>query len=119
MADLPPATDPKCPRLAPEAEMRVKKLSADASLPKRASPQAAGYDLCSAHAAIVPAHGRAVVRTDLAIAVPPGCYGRVAPRSGLAVKHFIDTGGAARRAAGGFARAAHPALRRARMPQRV
>ena len=26
------------------------------------------------------------------IALPPGCYGRVAPRSGLAVKHFIDVG---------------------------
>ena len=24
--------------------------------------------------------------------MPPGCYGRVAPRSGLAVKKFIDLG---------------------------
>lgn len=30
--------------------------------------------------------------TDLAIAVPEGTYGRIAPRSGLAVKNFIDTG---------------------------
>ncbi len=30
--------------------------------------------------------------TGLAVAVPPGTYGRVAPRSGLAFKHFIDTG---------------------------
>lgn len=30
--------------------------------------------------------------TGLAIAAPPGTYARVAPRSGLAVKHFIDTG---------------------------
>ena len=40
----------------------------------------------------IPAHNRAIVPTDLSIAVPPGTYGRVAPRSGLAVKHFIDTG---------------------------
>lgn len=33
-----------------------------------------------------------MVDTDLAIAVPAGTYGRVAPRSGLASKHFIDTG---------------------------
>lgn len=26
------------------------------------------------------------------MAIPEGCYGRVAPRSGLAVKHFIDVG---------------------------
>lgn len=40
----------------------------------------------------VPARGRAVVKTGLQIACPPGTYARVAPRSGLAVKHFIDTG---------------------------
>lgn len=33
-----------------------------------------------------------MVDTDLAIAVPEGTYGRIAPRSGLAVKNFIDTG---------------------------
>ena len=26
------------------------------------------------------------------IALPPGCYGRIAPRSGLALKKFIDVG---------------------------
>ncbi|XP_006817345.1 deoxyuridine 5'-triphosphate nucleotidohydrolase-like [Saccoglossus kowalevskii] len=30
--------------------------------------------------------------TDIQIQLPDGCYGRVAPRSGLAVKHFIDVG---------------------------
>lgn len=39
----------------------------------------------------MPARGKTVVPTDLAIAIPPNTYGRVAPRSGLAVKHFIDT----------------------------
>ncbi len=32
------------------------------------------------------------MKTDLAIAIPSGTYARVAPRSGLAVKSFIDTG---------------------------
>jgi dUTP pyrophosphatase len=41
---------------------------------------------------LIPARGKAVVPTDLAIACPPGTYARIAPRSGLAVKHFIDTG---------------------------
>ncbi|RKO93972.1 deoxyuridine 5'-triphosphate nucleotidohydrolase [Blyttiomyces helicus] len=40
----------------------------------------------------IAAHSRAVVPSDLAIAVPHGTYGRVTPRSGLAVKHLIDTG---------------------------
>jgi dUTP pyrophosphatase len=33
-----------------------------------------------------------LVDTDIAISVPAGTYGRIAPRSGLASKHFIDTG---------------------------
>jgi dUTP pyrophosphatase len=33
-----------------------------------------------------------MVNTDLKLAIPPTCYGRVAPRSGLAWKYSIDTG---------------------------
>lgn len=46
----------------------------------------------AAHATSVPARGKVLVATDLAVAVPPGTYGRIAPRSGLAAKHMIDTG---------------------------
>ena len=58
----------------------------------RASAQAAGYDLFAAIATVVPAKGKAIVPTEISIAVPEGTYGRVAPRSGLAVKNFIDVG---------------------------
>ena len=34
-----------------------------------------------------------MVQTDLQIQLPEGCYGRIAPRSGLALKHHIDIGG--------------------------
>eukprot|EP00742_Colponemidia_sp_Colp-10_P009355 GILJ01010193.1.p1 GENE.GILJ01010193.1~~GILJ01010193.1.p1 ORF type:complete len:168 (-),score=28.93 GILJ01010193.1:131-634(-) len=70
----------------------VKKLSEHATIPARASAGAAGYDLSSAHECVVPAKGKQIVKTDLAISVPAGCYGRVAPRSGLAWKNFIDVG---------------------------
>ncbi len=33
-----------------------------------------------------------MVNTGLSIAIPAETYARIAPRSGLAVKHFIDTG---------------------------
>ncbi|KAI9220485.1 dUTPase-like protein, partial [Blastocladiella britannica] len=72
--------------------LRVKKLSPKARMPTRGSPLAAGYDLCSATTLTIPAHARALVPTDLSVAIPEGTYGRVAPRSGLAVKHFIDVG---------------------------
>lgn len=41
---------------------------------------------------MIPARGKAVVKTDIQVELPEGCYGRVAPRSGLAVKNFIDVG---------------------------
>ncbi|KAJ8572838.1 hypothetical protein K7X08_009349 [Anisodus acutangulus] len=71
---------------------KVKKLSENAVLPSRASPLSAGYDLSSAAETKVPARGKALVPTDLSIAVPQGTYARIAPRSGLAWKHSIDVG---------------------------
>ncbi|XP_016506765.1 deoxyuridine 5'-triphosphate nucleotidohydrolase [Nicotiana tabacum] len=71
---------------------RVKKLSENAVLPSRASPLSAGYDLSSAAETKVPARGKALIPTDLSIAVPQGAYARIAPRSGLAWKHSIDVG---------------------------
>jgi dUTP pyrophosphatase len=73
-------------------QMMVKRLSQDAKLPVRASEHAAGYDLFAAKAASIPARGRLVIPTDVAISLPPSTYGRIAPRSGLAVKHGIDVG---------------------------
>eukprot|EP00042_Codosiga_hollandica_P007427 m.17401 g.17401 ORF g.17401 m.17401 type:complete len:184 (+) comp29201_c0_seq1:40-591(+) len=68
----------------------VQRLSAHAQLPQRQSALAAGYDLFSAHDVVIPAQGKAIVPTDIAIALPEGCYGRVAPRSGLAWKNHLD-----------------------------
>ncbi|KAI0176802.1 dUTPase-like protein [Pestalotiopsis sp. NC0098] len=70
----------------------VKKLSDKAKLPTRGSAFAAGYDLYAAKETVIPKRGKALVDTDISIAVPAGTYGRIAPRSGLAAKHFIDTG---------------------------
>ncbi|XP_076439337.1 deoxyuridine 5'-triphosphate nucleotidohydrolase-like [Babylonia areolata] len=72
--------------------LKFAKLSKEASTPTRGSEQAAGYDLYSAYDYTVPAGGKVIAKTDIQIALPDGCYGRVAPRSGLAVKHFIDVG---------------------------
>jgi len=41
---------------------------------------------------VVHARDRAVVSTDVSLAIPPGHYGRVAARSGLAVRNGIDVG---------------------------
>ena len=41
----------------------------------------------SAEKKVIPAQGKALIDTQLSIAVPPGTYGRVAPRSGLGKGH--------------------------------
>ena len=68
----------------------IKKLEESALIPTRSTDLDAGYDLYSTSDGIVPAGGRKVAGTGIAIAIPPPYYGRVAPRSGLAVKKGID-----------------------------
>ena len=72
--------------------LRVKRLSEFATLPIRASKQAAGYDLSrychilfrnhevilfSAQDTVVKAKGKGLVMTDVVVAVPEGYYGRI------------------------------------------
>ncbi|XP_058607327.1 deoxyuridine 5'-triphosphate nucleotidohydrolase, mitochondrial isoform X1 [Onychostoma macrolepis] len=72
--------------------LKFAKLTENATTPSRGSNQAAGFDLYSAYDYSIEPMDKALVKTDIQIAVPHGYYGRVAPRSGLAVKHFIDVG---------------------------
>lgn len=72
--------------------LRVKKLSEFATLPVRGSARAAGYDLFAAHEHTIPAQGKALIKTDLSLAIPVGHYGRIAPRSSLAWKNHLDVG---------------------------
>jgi dUTP pyrophosphatase len=67
-----------------------KRLHPEARLPSRGSERAAGLDLCAIERVTLAPCARAAVRTGLAVAIPAGFYGRVAPRSGLAVRHGID-----------------------------
>lgn len=67
-----------------------KRLHKDARLPVRSSEGAAGLDLYCIERVEIPAGRQAVLPTGLAVAIPHGYYGRIAPRSGLAVKHGIN-----------------------------
>jgi dUTP pyrophosphatase len=49
-------------------------------------------DLSAAQECVIPPGQRRLVPTGWAMACPPGTYGRIAPRSGLALKHGIDVG---------------------------
>jgi len=59
--------------------------------PEYGSPGAAGADLRSSAAVEIAPGERAAVPTGLRLEIPPGHVGLVWPRSGLALRHGIDT----------------------------
>ncbi len=67
-----------------------KKLDEKAILPTRGSEHAAALDLYSIEDLVIPAGKHSAVRTGLAVEIPFGFYGRIAGRSGLALKKGID-----------------------------
>ena len=67
-----------------------KRLDPRATLPARGSVLAAGLDICSIEDIVIEPRQRSLVPTGLAVAIPEGYYGRVAPRSGLATKNGLD-----------------------------
>jgi dUTP pyrophosphatase len=69
-------------------EVRVDGTGA---LPDYASDGAAGADLRASGAVTLAPGARAAVPTGLILELPPGLVGLVWPRSGLAVRHGIDT----------------------------
>lgn len=72
-----------------DVKVLFQKLSPSAVLPAYAKKGDAGMDLSSAHDAVVPAGGRMLVKTGLAMALPPGYEAQVRPRSGLALKRGV------------------------------
>ena len=68
----------------------VKKLTETAQIPIKAHEDDAGFDLFADLDTVVFPNTRTLIKTGIAIAIPRGYYGRIAPRSGLAFKNGID-----------------------------
>ena len=71
--------------------MNFKRLDPNAVLPARGSSLAAGLDICAIEDLTIHPGDRALAHTGLAVAIPEGYYGRLAPRSGLATQKGLDT----------------------------
>lgn len=69
--------------------LRVLRLEPGARLPTRATEGDAGHDLRALEGGTLDPGHRELVRTGIAIALPPGHAGLVLPRSGTAVRHGI------------------------------
>ena len=72
--------------------LKVKKLDERAVLPRRATPDSAGADLCACidTPLILPAGEMRVVPTGIAVETQPGWAGFVFGRSGLGIRHGIS-----------------------------
>jgi dUTP pyrophosphatase len=71
--------------------VREVKVDGGGALPEYGSAGAAGADLRASAAMTLAPGERAAVPTGLVLELPPGFVGLVWPRSGLAVRHGIDT----------------------------
>ena len=78
--------------MSSEETLQIKRLTLDATLPTRASPGSVGYDLYSLNDLYIQPNSRDNVSTGVCATIPMGCYGRIAPRSGLTVKYGIHVG---------------------------
>lgn len=69
--------------------LRIKKLAPDAVLPRYSHPGDAGMDLFALEDMEVGPGESCMVKTGIAVAVPPGTEAQVRPRSGLALKYRV------------------------------
>ncbi|MBI5688520.1 MAG: dUTP diphosphatase [Verrucomicrobia bacterium] len=70
-------------------ELQLKRLTATARLPVRATASASCFDIHADMEGTIPPGGRMLVKTGWAVAVPPGYEVQVRSRSGLALKHGV------------------------------
>ncbi|TKR64040.1 hypothetical protein L596_024637 [Steinernema carpocapsae] len=80
------------PEICVPEQLEFENEASETVTPRRGSPEAAGLDLTNSERITVPAEGFRVVKTGLSATLPEGCFGRIAPRSGLASKHSIHVG---------------------------
>ena len=70
-------------------QLKVKKIHADAILPKQARAGDAGMDLSSVEEKVLLPGEFALIKTGIQIELPEGTEAQVRPRSGLALKNGI------------------------------
>lgn len=70
-------------------QLKIKRLSPSAVIPQYAHPGDAGLDLVSVETKTIAPGESQLIRTGIALDLPPGTEAQVRPRSGLALKHQI------------------------------
>ena len=73
-----------------QSTIQFKKMQPDAIIPTRGTPKSAGFDLYSLNDYIITGGmGSVMIATGIAVQLPEGTYGRIAARSGLALREHL------------------------------
>ncbi|MEM8722476.1 MAG: dUTP diphosphatase [Cyanobacteria bacterium P01_G01_bin.39] len=70
-------------------ELKIVKLHPAAIIPQYAHPQDAGLDLFAIEETEIPPGETQLIKTGIAIALPPNTEAQIRPRSGLALKYSV------------------------------
>lgn len=70
--------------------MKFKKLSKNAFSPTKSTKRSVGWDLSSAEKITIRPNSSNLIKTDLAIKVPKGTFGKLESKSKLYRKHLIS-----------------------------
>ena len=73
-------------------ELPFVKMSANVITPTRATGGSVGLDFYSPEDYVIPPHRQLLIPTQIKLQIPLGYYGRIAPKSGLAILHQLHVG---------------------------
>jgi dUTP pyrophosphatase len=73
-----------------KVNVRIKRLNEGAVIPQYQTEGAAGFDLHASHSVIIPVGEHRLIKTGIAIELPPSFEMQIRSRSGLALKHGIQ-----------------------------
>ena len=74
------------PKLSGVSKVKVKRLHPDAIIPKKAHKDDAGFDLVAVEDTIIEPNETKLIKTGLAVELPPGYEMQIRPRSGVTLK---------------------------------
>lgn len=72
-----------------EITVKILRKASTVEIPKYATPNSAGVDLCSMMYGIIQPGKQMLVPTGIKLAIPEGYEAQIRPRSGLALSHHI------------------------------
>ena len=73
-------------------ESQIVKMTPKAVVPTRATKYSTGLDFYSPSDYLIHPKSQMQIPAQIKLGIPPGHYGRIAPKSGLAIEHQIHVG---------------------------